>query len=57
MVAHHGAAYILILFVGPLLSIWRWSAAWGTGAVLDAVLNATGVAFAFNLVDWLVLDW
>jgi hypothetical protein len=49
-----GIPFILILLGGPLLStlaIKDQTNLWGFW------LNAAGVAFVFNVFDWLVLDW
>jgi hypothetical protein len=53
-----GLPFILLVFAGPLLSTLALNQRLGGAAsFLTLFLNAAAVAFAFNLVDWLVLDW
>lgn len=52
-----GVPFLVILIAGPLLSTLALNRRLGGGApFVTLALNAAGVAFAFNLVDWLVLD-
>lgn len=50
-----GTPFILVLFLGPFFSTLSLKATTSSFGVL--FLNAFGVSMAFNLVDWLVLDW
>jgi hypothetical protein len=53
-----GIPFMLLLLAGPLLSTLALDRRLGGAApFLTLFLNAAAVAFAFNLVDWLVLDW
>jgi hypothetical protein len=53
-----GVPFLIILFVGPLLSTLALNRRLGGQApFVTLAVNAFGVAFAFNLIDWLVLDW
>lgn len=53
-----GLPFILILFAYPVLAAFSFQArAGGEAGFLDLFLFAFGIAFAFNLWDWLVLDW
>ena len=53
-----GLPFILVLFVFPIYSTFVYQARAGGGAgFLLLWLHAFGIAFAFNLWDWLVLDW
>ncbi len=53
-----GLPFLVLLLVAPLLSTLAFVRGSG-GAVpfLDTFLHAFGVIFAFNVVDWLLLDW
>lgn len=53
-----GLPFLLLLMAGPWLSTLALDRRLG-GQVsfLELFLNALGVAFAFNLADWLILDW
>jgi hypothetical protein len=53
-----GLPFILVLFVYPVFATFRLQAgAGGEAGFFSSFLYAFGVAFAFNLWDWLVLDW
>ena len=53
-----GLPFLLILMAGPLLSTLALARHLGAQAgFYPLFLNAFGVAFTFNLVDWLILDW
>ena len=53
-----GLPFVLLLFAGPLLSTLALDRRLGgTASFFTLSLNAFAIAFAFNLVDWLVLDW
>jgi hypothetical protein len=53
-----GLPFLLLLVAGPLLSTLALDRRLGgTAPFITLFLNAAAVAFAFNLVDWLVLDW
>jgi len=50
-----GIPYLLVLLLVPFFS--TLSLKQQNGAFVALFLNAFGVAFIFNLVDWLLLDW
>jgi hypothetical protein len=53
-----GIPFLLILGAVPFISTLTLKAEnSGSIAFLSLFLNAFGVSFSFNLVDWLVLDW
>jgi hypothetical protein len=53
-----GIPFLLVLFSVPLIStITLKHKADGHFAFSSLFLNAAGVAFTFNLIDWLLLDW
>lgn len=53
-----GAPFLLLLLGMPFLAAWALNARTPGGATFGALfLTAFGVAFIFNLVDWLILDW
>jgi hypothetical protein len=53
-----GTPFILMLFVFPIYSTFIFQGrAGGEAGFLSLGLHAFGIAFAFNLWDWLVLDW
>ncbi len=49
----YGMPFLLALLVLPFFFVWRLN----TGAFLPLFLHAFGVIWAFNIFDWLVLDW
>ena len=53
-----GLPFMLVLFVFPVYATFAFqSRAGGEAGFLSLWLFAFGIAFAFNLWDWLVLDW
>lgn len=52
-----GLPFLLLLFGIPLLSTILLKNHNPDFSYLSLALNAFGVAFSFNIVDWLVLDW
>ena len=53
-----GIPFLVLLFGVPLVSTWSLQATSPVAVpFLNLYVNAAGVAFVFNLVDWLVLDW
>lgn len=52
-----GLPFILILFIFPVYATFVFQAQTGGAGFLSLWLYAFGIAFAFNLWDWLVLDW
>jgi len=53
-----GLPFLLILFVFPVYSTFVFRSLMGSDlGFLSLWLYAFGIAFAFNLWDWLVLDW
>jgi hypothetical protein len=53
-----GIPFIALLLAIPLVSTFSLDAQNGGDASFTALFaNAFGVAFIFNLVDWLILDW
>jgi hypothetical protein len=53
-----GLPFILILFAFPVYATFVFQArAGGEPGFLSLWFYAFGIAFAFNLWDWLVLDW
>ena len=53
-----GLPFILVLFIFPIYATFAFQArASGEVGFLSLWLYAFGIAFAFNLWDWLVLDW
>jgi hypothetical protein len=51
-----GLPFILVLLVFPVYATFVFQAKMGTG-FFSLWLYAFGIALAFNLWDWLVLDW
>jgi hypothetical protein len=51
-----GLPFLLVLFAFPVYATFVFQARTGAG-FLSLWLYAFGIAFAFNLWDWLVLDW
>lgn len=51
-----GIPFILILFIGPLISTLLVAEQLGSQFFL-LWLHASGVIFIFNVFDWLILDW
>ena len=52
-----GLVFMLVLLGGILLSTWLAKRAEPDATYWRLALHAFGVAFAFNLVDLLILDW
>ena len=53
-----GIPFLVLLVAGPFISTLALKRQDGGGvSFLQLFLNASGVAFAFNLVDLLLLDW
>jgi hypothetical protein len=53
-----GLPFILVLFLFPIYATFVFQSRSGDEAgFLSLWLYAFGIAFAFNLWDWLVLDW
>jgi hypothetical protein len=53
-----GLPFMLVLFIYPFYATFAFQAQAGGGAgFFRLFLYAFGIAFAFNLWDWLVLDW
>jgi hypothetical protein len=53
-----GLPFILVLFVFPVYATFAFQMQAGGEAGFPSLwLYAFGIAFAFNLWDWLVLDW
>jgi len=52
-----GFPFLLLLFCVPLVSTILLKNHNPDFSYFSLAFNAFGVAFAFNLVDWLVLDW
>jgi hypothetical protein len=53
-----GLPFLLVLFVFPIYATFVFQARTGGEAnFLSLWLYAFGIAFAFNLWDWLILDW
>jgi hypothetical protein len=53
-----GIPFLILLIGFPLVSTWRLQALSAAPLpFLSLFLNAAGVAFAFNLVDLLLIDW
>jgi hypothetical protein len=52
-----GIPFLLLLFIVPLVSTILLKNHNPDFSYLSLAFNAFGVAFAFNVVDWLVLDW
>jgi hypothetical protein len=53
-----GIPFLILLFAVPFLSSWSLKQSQPEHMTfLVLFLNAFGVAFVFNLVDWLLLDW
>lgn len=50
-----GIPYLLVLLLVPFFSTLSLKPQ--NGAFVALFVNAFGVAFIFNLVDWLLLDW
>jgi hypothetical protein len=49
--------FILVLLAFPVYATFVFQARTGGAGFLSLWLYAFGIAFAFNLWDWLVLDW
>lgn len=53
-----GLPFLLVLLIYPLYAAFDYQAQAGGGAgFLPLLLYAFGITFAFNLWDWLILDW
>ncbi|MFH2040566.1 MAG: nitroreductase [Chloroflexota bacterium] len=53
-----GIPFLLALIIIPFISTLRLKLQLGANSSFMALfLNAFGVTFTFNLVDWLLLDW
>ncbi len=52
-----GVPFLLLLVAVPTLSTLTLKNQAGGATFWELFLNAFGVAFSFNLVDWLLLDW
>ena len=53
-----GIPFLLLLIAVPLISTLMLEARYPQTATFFALAaNAFGVAFVFNVVDWLILDW
>jgi hypothetical protein len=52
-----GLPFILILLVFPIYATFFFEGRMGDANFLSLWLYAFGIAFAFNLWDWLALDW
>ena len=52
-----GLPFILILLVFPIYATFFFEGRIGDASFLSLWLYAFGIAFAFNLWDWLILDW
>jgi hypothetical protein len=52
-----GLPFILILLVFPIYATFFFEGRMGSASFLSLWLYAFGIAFAFNLWDWLALDW
>jgi hypothetical protein len=53
-----GLPFVLLVLIVPLLSTMAFvRGSEGNVSFLAASLHAFGVVFAFNVVDWLLLDW
>ncbi len=53
-----GIPFLLLLVAGPLISTLALEARHPESATFfPLAVNAFGVAFVFNVVDWLILDW
>ena len=52
-----GLPFILILLVFPIYATFFFEGRMGGASFLSLWLYAFGIAFAFNLWDWLALDW
>lgn len=52
-----GLPFILILLVFPIYATFFFESQMGGASFLSLWLYAFGIAFAFNLWDWLALDW
>jgi hypothetical protein len=53
--AYWATIFILVLLAFPIAAAFSTKAA--QGVFLSIFLSAFGVAFLFNVVDWLILDW
>jgi len=51
-----GVPFMLLLLLGPFISTLTLEA-YGETRFWALWLNAAGVVFVFNVVDWLILDW
>jgi hypothetical protein len=52
-----GVPFLLLLIAVPTLSTLALKNQAGGATFWQLFLNAFGVVFSFNLVDWLLLDW
>jgi hypothetical protein len=52
-----GIPFLILIFVGPFFSTLFLKFRNPDASFLDLSLNAFGVVFIFNVVDWLLLDW
>lgn len=53
-----GLPFLLVLFVFPIYATFAFqSRVGGDAGFMSLWLFAFGIAFAFNLWDWLILDW
>lgn len=52
-----GVPLMVILLGGPGLSTWRYAQAQPDATFAQHALHAAAVAFVFNVVDLLVIDW
>jgi hypothetical protein len=53
-----GVPFLLLLVSMPFIATWVLNTSTSGGADFGALfLTAFGVAFTFNLVDWLIIDW
>lgn len=53
-----GLPFMLVLFIYPIYATFVFQAqAGGEAGFLELWMYTFGIAFAFNLWDWLVLDW
>jgi uncharacterized membrane protein YbhN (UPF0104 family) len=53
-----GMPFLILLLVFPIYATFIFQAqSQGTAGFLQLVLYGFGITFAFNLWDWLVLDW
>jgi hypothetical protein len=52
-----GLPFLLVLFIYPVVAVSIFQAQFGEQNFITLWLFIFGIAFAFNLWDWLVLDW